>query len=60
MEEVRWTIGQIGDAPPAKRKAKHADLQQITDKMTKGQVAGVTQWNDMVTILRENNLMEER
>lgn len=58
-DEIKWSVGNGGDGSQ-KRKAKYADIQQVTDKMSKGQIAGVNQWNDMVQILRENGLMEDK
>lgn len=58
-EDNVWKVG-IRGAPIVGRKSKYAELQQVTDKLSKSQVAGIIQWNDMVEVLQLYGLMEEK
>lgn len=46
-------------AAPSGPKMPNVQLQEVTDKMSKGQKQGIELWNKMVTTLIQNGLMEE-
>jgi hypothetical protein len=46
--------------PTPRRKAPYASKQRLKEDMTASQKNGVTQWNTMIDVLKENGLMEEK
>ena len=52
------TIEAITQTVTPKRKAPRASKRPIKDDMTTAQKNGVIQWNLMIDILKENELME--
>jgi len=62
---VEWTIGKGGgtSVPPTsapKRKVPHIAKQRKKDDMTDAAKRGIDQWNLMIDVLKENNLMEDQ
>jgi hypothetical protein len=64
MSKITWTVSEPGDggyqSTGPKRKAKYAAKQRMKDDMSESQKNGIIQWNDMIDVLRENGLLEEK